>query len=158
KSVQGERPMESKKGWSGGNGSILSSSGGFWSFSPNNFPGRRNRHRRHRHVHLLDREAARKVGVDRKTRDPGQPVARKDQRPRITLFTRHSRVDKDVLQLAGAAAPEGAHPKPGTPVADTQLKSPLKVYRRGVVAAGAAPHLEARRLRGGAPRRRDFQV
>ena len=109
-------------------------------------------------MHLLDREAARKVGVDRKTRDPGQPVARKDQRPRITLFTRHSRVDKDVLQLAGAAAPEGAHPKPGSPVAHTQLKSPLKVYRFGVVAAGAAPHLEARRVRGGAPRRDDFHV
>ena len=53
--------------------------------------------------HLLPGDR-RQVGVDGETGNPCELLAREDERPAIALFARHARVDKDVLQLARAAA------------------------------------------------------
>ena len=88
---------------------------------------------------------AREVGIDRVARHPGQPRARKHERPGIPILARHPRVDKDVLKLAGPAAARRTHPEAGPTMAKMQLEAATEVDGLAIVASRAAPDLEPRR-------------
>ncbi len=100
----------------------------------------------------------RQVGVDGEAGNPGELLAGEDKGPAIALFARHSGIDKDVLELARAAAAGRPESKAGSPETDPQLKARPKVGGLTVVAAGAGPNLEAGRVKRRALGRDDFHV
>src|SRR2546423_10376739 len=113
-------------------------------------------HRRDRHMqHILPWNGP-QVGVDREAGNPGELLARENERPAIALFARHARVDKDVLQLARASAAGRPQSETRSPVSDAQLKPGPKVGGVAVVAAGAASDVEAGRIDGSTLRGDDF--
>ena len=103
---------------------------------------------------LTDR--AGEVGVDRKTGDPRKPLAGENKRPTVSILTWHPRVDEDVLKLAGAPAADRPHAQAGPPKSHLQLKAGAEVGCLAVVAARAAPDLEASRLARSGLRRHDL--
>src|SRR5882672_1293621 len=87
-----------------------------------------------------------KIGVHGDARNPGEPVAGENQRPRIAVLARHSRVDQDVLQLARASAARGAHAQPGAPESEPDSQVGLQVSRIRIVAAIAVLYLQTRSI------------
>jgi hypothetical protein len=87
---------------------------------------------------------ARRVSVEGDARHPGELVASKNQGPPVPLFARHARVNKDVLQLAGAATAHRPQPQTGSPVSNPQLRSSAKVRGAWIVAPRADRNLETR--------------
>jgi len=93
-----------------------------------------------------DAGTARKVSVDNNAWDPGQPVARENKRPCISLFARHARVNKDVLELASASPASRAHRQARTAKAQLHVGACLEVGGVLIRAAQAPRDLEARAL------------
>ena len=85
------------------------------------------------------------VGIHSDTGYPGQPVARKDERPGVAFLAWHASVDKDVLKLPFAATTQRAHrqTRPAKPKTDV-MKIGFQVHRFQVVTADAPSHLKAR--------------
>src|SRR5579864_5871306 len=92
---------------------------------------------------------ARVIGVDGDARNPDELVARKHQRPRVALFTRHQAIDENVLQLAGAPSNGGSNAKAGRAKPKPQVKASAEVSRMLVGAAVAYPDVKTRRGCGG---------
>src|ERR1700688_608866 len=101
---------------------------------------------------------ARMVGIYSYTRYPGQPVARKNERPRVALFARHASVNEDVLKLPCSAPAKRAHSQTRPAKSNTDImKIGLEMHRFHVITAGALSHREARALaRRGGTRRNDL--
>src|SRR2546430_6068345 len=68
--------------------------------------------------------------------------------PAVSVFARHARVDKDVLELPVPWPPGRAHAKTGPAIADAQVQSRTKMRYRTVIASRARRHLQAGRLGG----------
>jgi hypothetical protein len=77
------------------------------------------------------------VGVNGHSGYPGQPVAREHQRPGVAIFARHSRVHKDVLELARTPAAQRSHPKAWTAEADREFMAGAKMCDPTIAAARA---------------------
>jgi hypothetical protein len=77
------------------------------------------------------------VRVERDAWHPSNPVSCKHDRPSIPFFTRHVRVDKDVLQLARAAAAGWSQTQPGPPLSYMQMQPSAQVRDIRVVAGRA---------------------
>lgn len=84
------------------------------------------------------------IRFDAEARNPGEPIPGEDERPSVAVFSRHSRVYEDVLELAGASSAGGTEAKTGGPVAETERQAWAQMRGVQVVAAGARPDLQYR--------------
>jgi hypothetical protein len=82
--------------------------------------------------------------VQRNTRHPGNLVTCEHQWPRIPFLARYARVDKDVLQLARAAAAARSQAEPRPPVSHAQVKPGAHMHGMWIIAARAVRDLDLR--------------
>jgi hypothetical protein len=68
---------------------------------------------------------AHEVRVDGDAGNPRQPLAGEDKGPGVALLTRHARVNKDVLKLAGATAADRPHGQARPPKTKTHIETVL---------------------------------
>ncbi len=81
-------------------------------------------------------------------RNPGEPVAGENQRPRIAVLPRNARIDQDVLQLARAPSAGGSHPQPGAAESEPDVQVCPQVSDIGIAAPVTGLHVELRSAAG----------
>jgi hypothetical protein len=88
------------------------------------------------------------VRVESDARHPGQPTAREDKGPRVSLLAGDACVDEDVLQLARTPAAKRPHAQAGPANPKPQIKTWPEVHGTAVVATHALRDVEAYMARG----------
>ena len=100
-----------------------------------------------RHRHDLDVQGglarvADEIGINGETGNPGQPVAGKDEWPAVSVLARHARVNKDVLELSGAATTQWSQPQAGLPVSDVQTSTQAQMRHLRIITTRAASDVQ----------------
>jgi hypothetical protein len=115
------------------------------------------RHWRDRDVQRRRARDAREIGIDCDSGNPREAIAGENQGPRVALFSRDTRIDQDVLELARTPSADRPHAQTWTAKSKPHAKPGFQVRGPGVLTTAAFPDLELR-LNCAIRRRNDLHV